>query len=300
MASAYGFTSFYTSGDLGQGETIALVETNDYAPSDILTYEKCYGIAPSTASTPVNVTRVPVDGGAPIGAGTTEAELDIEVAIGLAPSADVLVYENSDTSLDLEQIASDDTASAVSMSFGDGESWLTPAFVQSESTIFEEMAVQGQTMFADAGDSGSEDCTNDTFICVQDPASQPYVTGVGGTEWPDGTRSSETVWNTGVNNDAGGGGISTFWPMPSWQSAPGVPDSTYSSGSPCEQSTGYCREVPDVSALAARLGMRHMKADNGANWEEQVPRLPCGRHLLQLSMKVDQLNSDSQIHFSMR
>src|SRR6185437_11343445 len=49
---------------------------------------------------------------------------------------------------------------------------------------------------------------------------------------------------------AGGGGISKRWPMPSWQRAPGVPGAL-SSGSPCANATGNCREVPDVSAAAS-------------------------------------------------
>jgi pseudomonalisin len=97
-------------------------------------------------------------------------------------------------------------------------------------------------------------------------ASTPYNVAVGGTEFND-TASPATYWNTangtplasakgyipeiawnessytsagasGNSLYAGGGGVSTVWPRPSWQSAPGVP-------------SGSMRLVPDVSLTAA-------------------------------------------------
>jgi subtilase family serine protease len=68
-----------------------------------------------------------------------------------------------------------------------------------------------------------------------------------------GSYSSESAWNNG-NGYAGGGGVSTFWTMPSWQKGPGVIDATFSSTSACAANTGntglFCREVPDVSLNA--------------------------------------------------
>ena len=77
------------------------------------------------------------------------------------------------------------------------------------------MAMQGQTIFSAAGDNGAYD--NGATLSVDDPAAQPYVTGVGGTKLSThgvgGTWSGETTWNSGTN-DAGGGGISSVWPKP--------------------------------------------------------------------------------------
>jgi len=77
------------------------------------------------------------------------------------------------------------------------------------------------------------------------------VTGVGGTTLSSlGPPPRETVWNN--SSGASGGGISSMWQMPSYQSnapaALGVINAQ-SAGSPCG-SSGYCREVPDVSADA--------------------------------------------------
>ncbi|MHB1891566.1 MAG: hypothetical protein ACYCUF_11895, partial [Acidimicrobiales bacterium] len=90
-------------------------------------------------------------------------------------------------------------------------------------------------------------------LAVDDPASQPFVTAVGGTSLTSlGPPPVQSAWNNGVasGGGAGGGGISSIWQMPSWQKGTGVVNQ-YSSGSPCGAPSGsYCREVPDVSASA--------------------------------------------------
>ena len=161
-----------------------------------------------------------------------------------------------------QRIADDDNAQVVSTSWNIGcESlglgsfglWLTSPIMAAEDRIFSQMAMQGQTMLAASGDMGSEACGG-TGLAVTYPASDPMLTGVGGTQL-SGNSVSETTWNSTCAKSpcGGGGGISSVWPMPSWQNPPGVP-SSLSSGSPCGASHGFCREVPDVSALAGLPG----------------------------------------------
>ncbi len=85
---------------------------------------------------------------------------------------------------------------------------------------------------------------------VSDPASQPYVTAVGGTSVTLSPAPTETVWNDQLNysEGAGGGGISQTFSMPAYQQPLGTVSG--SSGTPCATSSGNCREVPDVSADA--------------------------------------------------
>ena len=92
-------------------------------------------------------------------------------------------------------------------------------------------------------------------LAVSDPASQPDATAVGGTSLGHGTRTlgpppTEQAWNDALyySEGAGGGGISTTFAMPSYQQALGVVSG--SSGTPCANAGGDCREVPDVSADA--------------------------------------------------
>jgi subtilase family serine protease len=255
LASSYGFSSLYGTGDEGAGQTVALVEFEPDDPSDIAAYAACYGL--STAQ----ISDLPVDGGVGTGTGTGEATLDIEDVLGLAPQAAILVYQSSGNMLDdYNAIISQDRASVVSTSWylNCDDAAVSPAILQSENTLFQEAAVQGQSFYVAQGDAGSEAClqnggTNGA-LNVQDPGSQPFVTSVGGTTiLAAGPRPLETTYNDEFGG-AGGGGISQVWAMPAYQS--GAPAglnvvNANSSGTPCGASSGDCREVPDVSADAS-------------------------------------------------
>jgi subtilase family serine protease len=266
LATAYGFPSLYSSGDLGAGQAVALLEFQGYSASDIATYQSCYG-------TDTSITAIDTDGGPTKGSGVGEADGDIENIVGLAPATDILVYQapNTDTSWidDWNAAVSQDKAKVISISWGICEQ-LDSTSPQSENTILEEAAAQGQTFLASAGDSGSEDCLGpgdqNDYLAVDDPGSQPYMTDVGGTQWTAvATPPAETAWNDGVVEcggvadcyGGGGGGISQNWTMPSYQTdaAPSVGViGSESSGAPCGAGGGaYCRQIPDVSALAGEF-----------------------------------------------
>nr|MDA8292419.1 IPT/TIG domain-containing protein [Actinomycetota bacterium] len=253
IASAYGITGLYARGDLGAGQTIAVFELEPFSPADLATFDRCF----FGASHLSQVQAIPVDGFALSGPGSGESILDIENLSALAPAAKILVYEAPNTTFgsidEYNTIVSQDRANIVSTSWGECEAALetgAPGAQQLENTIFEEAAAQGQTVVSAAGDTGSDDCAGTPFgssrpvrpyLSVDDPASQPYVLGVGGTSLLDTSNPpSQTVWNHGNDWGGGGGGISSTWPIPSWQAASGVPGVGTSGG----------REVPDVSASA--------------------------------------------------
>lgn len=255
IASAYKLPSLYGEGLLGGGVTVGLFELEPFSSSDISTYQGCYG-----TNTPVTTTLV--DGGSgSTGAGSGEAALDIEDVIGLAPTTNIDVYEGPNTTAGLidtyNAMMSNDTVQVISTSWGLCDLDAATSTMDSENTIFEEAAAQGQTVLAAAGDTGAYDCgkgANYKSLSVDDPAGQPFVTSVGGTTMTRlGPPPTETVWNSTCSSGAcaGGGGVSDMWPMPSWQSGTGVIESAYSSGTPCGAAAGsYCREVPDVTASA--------------------------------------------------
>lgn len=269
VAHSYGFDGLYKRGDLGAGQTIALFELDAYLPSDVAAYDRCiFGVSHAS-----QVTEEPVDGGVPFGVGGGEAALDIDLVSALAPRAHIDVYEAPSNFLtvvpvtswidEIAAIVSQDKAPVVSMSYGFCESFgvtYAPGLDLAENTLFEQAALEGQSWFVASGDSGSETCNRDdgtTELSVADPASQPYVTSVGGTTiLAPNEPPSEKVWNDGAEFGGGGGGISEVWPMPAWQSGLDVPGvkNPYTSGAPCAAPTGVaCREVPDVSASADEL-----------------------------------------------
>jgi subtilase family serine protease len=256
LAAAYSINSLYKQHHFGSGVRIALFELDAWSSSDVANFQKCY-------KTKARVTSVKVDGGDGGGAGGGEAALDIDTAIALAPQAAITVYDapaaNYALSMvdELSKIFDDDSAQVLSMSYGLCESvveGIDSGLAESENLLFEQAAAEGISVFVASGDTGSEGCyraTHSTALAVLDPASQPFVTAVGGTDVQAvGPPPKERVWNESkLQAGAGGGGISSDWTMPAWQSGPGVINS-YSSGTPCDASSGDCREVPDVSASA--------------------------------------------------
>jgi hypothetical protein len=284
IGNSYGTTGLYRAGDLGAGQTVAIFELEPFATSDIAAFDACYFGAKAAASMLSRLTTTAVDGGQQVGPGSGEAELDVEDVSATAPGARIDVYEAPNDDLgtvdNYATIVDADTAKVLSTSWGFCEQPLQDAYPgtqQVENTLFEQAAVQGQSVFAAAGDAGSDDCaeqgpkTAAPYLSVDDPESQPFVTSAGGLTITDASRPpEEQVWNDGPDGGAGGGGESDTWTEPSWQAdsrVPGINNKTVlaaaakASGAPagaafCDASAYYasvstgCREVPDVSAQA--------------------------------------------------
>jgi hypothetical protein len=296
IAHAYGAFGLYGSGDLGAGQHIALYELEPFLRSDVRTFDTCYFGASGAASMLKRLNVIPVDGGQPTGPGSGEANLDVEDISAMAPGATIDVYEGpspgaNGTDYDpvdgYAAIIDADRDQVVSTSWGLCEQAVQlgqPGLQAAENELFEQAAAQGQSVFAAAGDNGSDDCN--TFetptpvagqnpLSVDDPGSQPYVVSVGGTTIDDAASQPplEHVWNDGATGGAGGGGISESWAMPAWQREATVPgialpgSADYANADTIEKSFGYpsnfcqsavsgassstpCRLVPDVSAQA--------------------------------------------------
>lgn len=208
----------------GLGQTIGLFEFGPYFTNDISIYE-------ADAHLPaVAITNVLLDGytGIPAaGADDGEEALDIQMAMCMAPGATILVYEGN-SALDIyNRMATDNKAKQMSCSFG----FSPPPATMDQ--IFQQYAMQGQTMFQASGDNGAN--AGPLFP----PFDDPNITAVGGTSLTTsgsgGPWLSETTWR------GSGGGVSTTYSIPSWQL--GI-DMTANQGSTT------MRNVPDVSILA--------------------------------------------------
>src|SRR5439155_4959298 len=189
----------------GARKTVALYELAPHTGSDVATYLQCFGLHNP-------VTTVGVDGGSPEtnpGA-ILEANLDIEAAAVTAPGANLVSYEgpNSTQSAPLgplhvwSAIVNDDTAQVISTSWVLCEPLERASERKAMHALFVQAAAQGQTIFAAAGDSGSEGCLFETgraTLAVISPASDPFVSGVGGTSLfrPSSPTAPyrEPVWN---------------------------------------------------------------------------------------------------------
>jgi subtilase family serine protease len=237
----------------GAGQTIAIIDAfgNPDIASDLATFDATFGLPAAhlniiciggTCPTfdPTNADQVSWAG---------EIALDTQWSHAIAPAATIdLVISKSDQDADIlaaqQYVVNHNLGSVLSQSFGEGEICMEPSIFAAQHQAFVKAAAEHMTVFASAGDSGSAqpDCNGDGgfFKSVSTPASDPLVTGVGGTHlnanFTTGAYQSETVWNnSGLNPDfgAGGGGYSTKYSRPFFQTfanhnaARGVPDVTY-------------------------------------------------------------------------
>ena len=251
------------------GQTIGLIELGGgYRAADLTAYFKSLGLsAPS-------VVAVPVDGGknSPSTADGADGEvmLDIEVAASVAPGANIAVYfaPNTDQGfIDAVTTAVHDTAnkpSVISISWGGPESSWTQQAITSLDSACQAAALLGVTITVAAGDNGSTDGVTDGANHVDFPASSPHVLACGGTKITAAgdTLTNEVVWNElSANEGATGGGVSTAFPLPTWQANANVPapasaaakrkkKPTTGTGTGTGATPGSGRGVPDVAGNA--------------------------------------------------
>lgn len=240
-AGGYGHSALIAGGYDGDGESVAVVAFSGYRPSDVAAYQACFG-----TSVPVSdrlVGRATRDR-----RGSAEVALDIETVISAAPALDAVhVYIDRPAGTMAEvvnAIVADAPVTGVRVitdSWGLCEPAVTPAAAAATNSALQLAAVSGITFVAASGDAGAYDCGGFRQLAVDDPAAQPFATGVGGTDLRLSTsgRRHEVVWNDITG--AGGGGLSRFWPRPSWQAGAGV-SNRFSNGH---------RQVPDVSLHAS-------------------------------------------------
>ncbi|AUG77682.1 hypothetical protein CFP65_2867 [Kitasatospora sp. MMS16-BH015] len=260
LAQAYGLDGLT---DGGAGSTVAIMSLESYSPTGYQAFQDCYGTnSPITTVLVGSGPRTPADDDS-VG---LEAALDIDTVVGVAPKAKVLFYQGRDahsstfTYGDLlntyQQIADDDKADVVSSSWGECEGTMPAAVRAAESDIFLQSALQGQSVYAAAGDYGSTDCYRQSSQpagvrasqSVDDPSGQPFVTGVGGTTLSgDLSSPTEVVWQHDGNATGGGVSKNRVNNAVSYQSGFFGPGYTNACGA---QGGQACRQVPDVSAVA--------------------------------------------------
>jgi kumamolisin len=245
LAALYDFPT----GTTGAGQCIAIIELGGgYRPADLARYFGELGVsAPRVVAVSVDHGRNHPTGdpNGPDG----EVMLDIEVAGAVAPGARVVVYfaPNTDRGfLDAITTAVHDNRnnpSVISISWGGPESAWTPQAMQAFDQAFQAAAALGVTVCCAAGDDGASDGVNDGGRHVDFPASSPFALACGGTRViaTASVLSGEVVWNDGQSGGSTGGGVSSVFVRPAWQSTANVPPPPQPGGG---------RGVPDVSGDA--------------------------------------------------
>ena len=253
LQALYNIAPLRARGLDGSGQTVAVFSEDTFRNSDIATFDSEHHI---TGAPPIQ--RVEVNG--PVayqgGASGAEVNLDTEVIQELAPKAQIVNYEIccgvDDFSAGIDKVVSDGRAKLVNFSYGFCELDVTSrqALIAANNS-FAAAQARGITVFASSGDHGSYECQRydrtDHRLSVGWPGSSPNVVSVGGTfvdVRQNGARLDELGWEDILSGAGGGGGVSSVFPRPSWQT--GVPGIN-SGVSP----TAARRQIPDVAAASS-------------------------------------------------
>ena len=243
LASLYGFPS-----GTGQGECIGIIELGGgYRTADLQKYFSELKVAsPKVTAVSVNHGRNNPTGdpNGPDG----EVMLDIEVAGAIAPGASIVVYFAPNTDAGFRDAISTavhdakNKPSVISISWGGPESSWTAQSMTAMDEAIQAGAAMGVTVCVASGDNGSDDGVGDGADHADFPASSPHALACGGTrlQAANGSITSETVWNDGANGGAGGGGVSSFFQVPSYQEGLNV-TRTHGATAPLRM-----RGVPDI------------------------------------------------------
>ncbi|HLI95314.1 MAG TPA: protease pro-enzyme activation domain-containing protein [Candidatus Baltobacteraceae bacterium] len=197
----------------GAGYTAAVIIDDPVNTSYVNTYLSAAGVTHIGT-----ITNEAVDGG---GSGDdAETDLDVQTISGLAPGANIIVYDMgslADQNIEdaYNQALTDGKAVSVNSSFGGCESQ-DPSFESATNSIAQQGASEGVEFSASSGDSGSNECSG---LGVSAPAGDPYMTSIGGINFTYNSSGVLTSVTEGsASGDSGGGGVSTIVPLPSWQS----------------------------------------------------------------------------------
>ncbi|MFZ0417633.1 MAG: S53 family peptidase [Candidatus Sulfotelmatobacter sp.] len=268
FATIYDLTPLYQQSINGSGQSIAIVARSNINIADVRQFRTSFDL-------PANDPQIIVNGADPgiFSSGEeTEADLDVEWSGAVARNAAIKFVVSKSTSssdgvyLSAQYIVSHNLAPVMSMSFSLCEAALGSSGNSFIDSLWQQAAAQGITVFVSSGDSGAAGCDSASASratqgrAVNGLCSTPYSVCVGGTEFNDtshpslywsrtnasGTQSSavsyipEVAWNESSAGGlwATGGGMSTIYAKPSWQTGSGVP-------------ADGKRDVPDVSLTSA-------------------------------------------------
>jgi subtilase family serine protease len=280
LQQAYNLSPLYAQGVNGKGATIVIVDSfgSPTIRNDLGVFDRQFGL-PAPPSFKIIRPAGPIPpyrSSSEMISWAGETSLDVEYAHAVAPGASIVLVETpiaeSEGVVGFPQIVKAEEyvinhhlGGVISQSFGATEntfpskaplSALRGAYTDAERNHVTVLAASGDNGATDVGPDGQ---TFYTFRVTDWPASDPLVTGVGGTQLhldANGSRMSpDTVWNdtystpaqqfvfgdSGPSPLAAGGGKSIFFARPAYQN-------------PVQKVVGRTRGVPDISMSAACNG----------------------------------------------
>lgn len=254
IQTAYNFTSLYSQGYNGSGQTIVIIDAygSPTIQHDLAVFDAFFGLPPPPSFTIIypagkpntTLSNAPHD----VLGWSIETSLDVEYAHAMAPGANIVLAvapTNAGNTLNLvaAYVVQNYPNAVISESFGAPEAAIRGNNLQimQAENIYKQAISQNVTVVASAGDSGASNgfpIANPIF-----PSSSPFVLAVGGTmgqPYPGGLvkisctptictplgYGGEQVWNEHMFFAASGGAPSLIFNLPSYQKGLGLTSRT--------------------------------------------------------------------------
>ena len=269
FATIYDVAPLYAGGIDGTGQSIVIVGESAISLSDLRAFRKRYNFP---ANDPMLIPYTGTDPG--FNSAQIEGDLDLEWAGAIAPNASLIYVYGPSAFAAMTYAINRNLAQVISVSYGTCEIDASPSVIRA---MAQQANAQGITIVNSSGDSGAAGCDSQGSEplatrgrMVDFPAVLPEVTGMGGTQFVEGSGKywsptnspalgsavsyiPEAAWNESTPSGliATGGGASLFYSKPTWQTGPGVP-------------ADNVRHVPDIS-LSAALHDAYLVTYMGAN-----------------------------------
>jgi subtilase family serine protease len=283
---AYNLAPLYAKGLNGAGQTIVIVDSYGFSGigGELATFDKAFGL-PAPPRFTILQPNGPVPAFNPVKrpmmvGWAEETSLDVEYAHAIAPGANILLVETTVPETlgvhGFPQIVSAENyvidhhmGNVISQSFAAPEQGFpSAASILGLRSAYKNARANGVTVLAgsgDAGPTGANSLTPQGFAAsfflhrvAEWPASDPLVTGLGGTQLhlsASGRRTApDNVWNdTSLFGSpaASGGGRSSVFARPAYQNS-------------VSAKVGSARGFPDISMSAAVNGAALVYLDANA------------------------------------
>lgn len=249
IRNAYSITPLLNKGITGKGRSIVILDAYQapHLQHDLALFDQFFNLPPFPLDivTPDGLTAWDAKSALQT-SWSGEISLDVEWAHAIAPEASIVLVEaktDDDVNLisALNYAVTNNLGDVISMSFGEGENCVKPSLVAPWHAVFAAAVKKNITLLAASGDNGvaQQSCDSKAWDnAVSAPASDPLVTGVGGTvldaNADTGQYNAEVVWNESAKQAGSGGGFSQFMARPYYQAEVsaatakrGVPDVAY-------------------------------------------------------------------------
>ncbi|MDR3418025.1 MAG: S53 family peptidase [Nevskia sp.] len=292
FATIYDLKALYSAGIDGAGRKIAVVGQSAILVQDVRNFRSNSGLAandpvmvlvPNTGASTVNESSGDEN--------ESDLDVEWSGGVAPAATIEFVYVGNSSNSSVFDALTyaiDQQIAPLISISYGNCEANFPNGQYSGIETELQKANALGETVFVASGDSGAADCDYPTSpgqtvsyashgLAVDYPASSVYATGVGGTEFNDAPASTywssandagngsalsyipEMAWNDTFNSansshdlSASGGGVSTLFGKPSWQTGTGVPQDGR-------------RDVPDVALPASNYHDQYLYCTSDAS-----------------------------------